>query len=152
MLLLTARFVFWHHVLTSKLMPQEIKDKMINLCIKMAIKVTKGQISNGTISQNTCLEKYYLCEKFDRFMKKYTIFWLCHNTNMAISLHSLHADRKVMDHFAVSNHYWDFHTRIYITSYSSSLQYCMCTKDNNKMLVYTCSHRYWDSKIVPKDC
>ena len=39
----------------------------------MAVKVTKGQISDGTISKNTCIEEYYLCGKFHGFMKKYTI-------------------------------------------------------------------------------
>ena len=43
----------------------------------MATKVTKGQISDGTISKNTCFEEYYLCGKFHGFMKKCTIFWLC---------------------------------------------------------------------------
>ena len=43
----------------------------------MAVKVTKGQISDGTISENTCIEDYYLCGKFHGFMKKCTIFWLC---------------------------------------------------------------------------
>jgi len=38
-------------------------------CIKMAIKVTKGQISDGTISQNTYHEEYYyFCGKCYRFM------------------------------------------------------------------------------------
>ena len=40
----------------------------------MAIKVTKGQISNGTTSKNTCIEEYYLCGKFHGFMKNCTIF------------------------------------------------------------------------------
>ena len=39
----------------------------------MAVKVTKGQISHGTISKNTCIEEYYLCGKFHGFMKKCTI-------------------------------------------------------------------------------
>jgi len=55
-------------------MSQEIKDKNYQFVQKMAIKVTKGQISNGTISQKTYFEKYYLRGKFDRFMKKRTIF------------------------------------------------------------------------------
>jgi len=36
----------------------------------MAIKVTKGQISDGTISKNTFHMEYYLCGKFQSFMKK----------------------------------------------------------------------------------
>ena len=39
----------------------------------MAVKVTKGQLSNGTISKITCHEEYYLCGKFHSFMKKCTI-------------------------------------------------------------------------------
>ena len=40
----------------------------------MAIKVTKGQISDGTVSKNTCHKEYYLCGKFlHSFMKKYTM-------------------------------------------------------------------------------
>jgi len=39
----------------------------------MAIMVTKGQINDGTMSQNTRHEQYYLCGKFRRFMKKCTI-------------------------------------------------------------------------------
>jgi len=39
----------------------------------MAIKVTKGQISDGTISKNTCHVEYYLFEKFHSFMKKCTM-------------------------------------------------------------------------------
>ena len=46
----------------------------------MAVNVIKGQISNGTISENTCIEDYYLCGKFHGFMKKCTIFWLCRYT------------------------------------------------------------------------
>ena len=41
----------------------------------MAVKVTKGQLSNGTISKITCIEKYHLCGKFHGFMKKCTILW-----------------------------------------------------------------------------
>ena len=41
---------------------------------KMAIKVTKGQIYDGTISKFLCREMYYLCGKFHAFMKKCTIF------------------------------------------------------------------------------
>ena len=52
----------------------------------MAVKVTKGQISDGTISENTCIEDYYLCGKFHGFMKKCTIFWLCHYTKAQTSL------------------------------------------------------------------
>ena len=51
----------------------------------MAVKVTKGQISDGTISENTCIEDYYLCGKFHGFMKKCTIFWLCRYTNTQCS-------------------------------------------------------------------
>jgi len=47
---------------------------MIGFVHKMAIKVTTGQISDGTVSQKTCLQKYYLCGKFGGFMKKCTIF------------------------------------------------------------------------------
>ena len=39
----------------------------------MAIKVTKGQISDGTMLQNTCHEEYYLYGKFHSCMKKCTI-------------------------------------------------------------------------------
>ena len=46
----------------------------------MAVKVTKSQISDGTISENTCIEECYLCGKFHGFMKKCTIFWLCRYT------------------------------------------------------------------------
>ena len=41
----------------------------------MAVKVTKGQISDGTISKNTCIEEYYLCGKFSGFMKS-AQFWV----------------------------------------------------------------------------
>ena len=40
---------------------------------KIAVKVTKGQLSNGTISKNSCHEEYYLCGKFHGFMKRCTI-------------------------------------------------------------------------------
>ena len=50
----------------------------------MAVKVTKGQISDGTISKNTCIEEYYLCGKFHGFMKKCTIFWLCRYTTTRV--------------------------------------------------------------------
>ena len=36
--------------------------------VKMAIKVTKGQICNGTISKNECHLKYKLRAKFDDFL------------------------------------------------------------------------------------
>ena len=36
----------------------------------MAIKVTIGQVCDGTISKNTCHEEYYLCGKFHAFMIK----------------------------------------------------------------------------------
>ena len=39
----------------------------------MAVKVTKGQLSDGTISKNACHEEYYLCGQFHGFMKKCTI-------------------------------------------------------------------------------
>ena len=39
----------------------------------MAVKVTKGQLSNGTISKITYHGEYYLCGKFHGFMKKCTI-------------------------------------------------------------------------------
>ena len=39
----------------------------------MAVKATKGQLSDGTISKITCHEEYYLCGKFRGFMKKCTI-------------------------------------------------------------------------------
>ena len=39
----------------------------------MAVKVTKGQLSDGTISKNACIEEYYLCGKFHGFMRKCTI-------------------------------------------------------------------------------
>ena len=39
----------------------------------MAVKVTKGQLSDGTISKNACHEEYYLCGKFRGFTKKCTI-------------------------------------------------------------------------------
>jgi len=60
-------------------MPQGINTKMINFVHKNGHKghQIKGQISDGIISQKICLEKYYLCGKFDSFMKKCTIFWLC---------------------------------------------------------------------------
>jgi len=35
----------------------------------MAIKVTKGQICDGTISKNKCHQGYYLCEKFHYYEK-----------------------------------------------------------------------------------
>ena len=37
---------------------------MIYFCTKMAVKVTKGQLSDGTISKNTCIEDYYYVESF----------------------------------------------------------------------------------------
>ena len=49
----------------------------------MAVKVTIGRISDGTISKNTCIEEYHLCGKFHGFMKKCTIFWLCRYTTSA---------------------------------------------------------------------
>ena len=48
-----------------------LQEKMINIVYKNG---HKGQISDGTIPQKTCAEKYYLCGKLDRFMKKCTIF------------------------------------------------------------------------------
>ena len=50
----------------------------------MAAKVNKGQISDGTISKNTCIEDYHLCGKFHGFMKKCTIFGLCRYTTTII--------------------------------------------------------------------
>jgi len=44
------------------------------MCIKLAQKVTKSQISNGSISQNRFHEVYKLCVKFHAFIKKCTIF------------------------------------------------------------------------------
>ena len=38
----------------------------------MAVKVTKSQLSDGTIPKNECHEEYYLCGKFHVFMKKCT--------------------------------------------------------------------------------
>ena len=46
--------------------------------------VTKGQISDGTISKNKCHQEYYLCKKFHAFMKKCTIFGFCHYTIMIV--------------------------------------------------------------------
>ena len=39
----------------------------------MAVKVTKGQICDGTISKNKCHQEYYLHGNFHAFMKKCTI-------------------------------------------------------------------------------
>ena len=61
----STRPLFWYHIL--ELQGDEDKDVF---CTKMVIKVTKGQISNGTISQNMCHEEYYLCGKFHSFMKE----------------------------------------------------------------------------------
>ena len=36
----------------------------------MAIKVAKGQISDGTISKSACHKEYYLSGKFHSFMKQ----------------------------------------------------------------------------------
>jgi len=52
----------------------------------MAVKVTKGQICDGTISKNTCYQEYYLCGKFHDFMKKCTIFEFCRYTINLISI------------------------------------------------------------------
>ena len=43
----------------------------------MAIQVTKGQLSDDTISKNACHEEYYLCGKFHGFMKSAQLcqFW-----------------------------------------------------------------------------
>ena len=38
----------------------------------MAVKVTKGQICLGTISEKVCLKKYYLCGKFHACITKCT--------------------------------------------------------------------------------
>ena len=48
---------------------RELKTKVTNFWHKMAVKVTTGQVSNGTISQNACIEEYYLYGKFHGFMK-----------------------------------------------------------------------------------
>jgi len=55
---------------------RELKTKWSIFCIKVVVKVTKVQISNGTISQNTCHLNYYWCGKFHSYMKKCMIFWL----------------------------------------------------------------------------
>ena len=50
-------------------MPQGDKDKNDQISgQKMAIKVTKGQICNGTISKKLCHGEYYLCGKFHAFI------------------------------------------------------------------------------------
>ena len=41
----------------------------------------KGQICNGTISQNKCHKEYILRGEFHAFFKKYTPFGLCRPTN-----------------------------------------------------------------------
>ena len=41
----------------------------------MAIKATKGQLSDGTISKNTCVKEYYLSGKFHGFMHNIANFW-----------------------------------------------------------------------------
>ena len=52
-------------------MPQGVKDKNDKIfCTKMAVKVTKGQISNGTISKNTCIYEYYLSNQKQPSCKK----------------------------------------------------------------------------------
>jgi len=50
----------------------------------MAVKVTKSQICDGTISKNKCHQEYYLCIKLYAFMEKCTIFGFCHYTRCPI--------------------------------------------------------------------
>ena len=52
-------------------MPQGDKNKKI-LYAKMAVKVTKGQICNGTISEIRYHKEYYLCGKFHNCFTKGT--------------------------------------------------------------------------------
>jgi len=42
----------------------------------MAVKVTKGQICDGTISKHKCHQEYYLCGKFHAFYEKAHDFWV----------------------------------------------------------------------------
>ena len=41
--------------------------------VKLAQKVTKGQIHDGSISQNNCHDLYKICAKFYAFITKCTI-------------------------------------------------------------------------------
>ena len=50
----------------------------------MAVKFTKGQICNGTISKNICHKEYNLHGKFHTCFTRCTIFALCRSTNAAV--------------------------------------------------------------------
>ena len=54
----------------------------------MAIKFTKSQICDDTISKITCHVEYYLCGEFHGFMKRSTIFVLCQYYYYRIVNHS----------------------------------------------------------------
>ena len=57
------------------MMPQRGKDKNDEFSIqKMAIKVTKGQICNGSISKKLCHKEYNLYGKFHNCIKNCTIW------------------------------------------------------------------------------
>ena len=95
----------------------------------MAVKVTKGQISDGTISENTYIEDYYLCGKFHGFMKKYTIFWLCRYTNtvhvwlfhfLNPTYIKLHTSIKLLLVFI-------FHISVFFLSHKNLICWCMST-------------------------
>ena len=70
--------MFYSH----KMVPQGDTDKIINLQNEMTTYKghQKGQICNGTISQNKCHKEYILHGKFHAFFKKCTTFGLCRPT------------------------------------------------------------------------
>ena len=57
----------------------------------MALKVTKGQICDGSISKNICREEHNLCGKFQLYHKvdKMLIFW-CYATLLIACIHTQH--------------------------------------------------------------
>jgi len=62
-----------------------LRQKWSIFCIEVAVNVTKGQISDGTMLKNICCKKHYLCGKF-QFYEKCTIFWLCNYTILSANV------------------------------------------------------------------
>ena len=60
--------------------------------VTLARKVTRGQIHDGSVSQNELHMVYKVCAKFHAFIKKYTIqsfLWVCSSTNRKDTDHAI---------------------------------------------------------------
>ena len=66
----------------------------------MALKVTKGQICDGTISKNWCHQEYYLCRKFHTYIKNSTGWYYA---TLYEGIHNKQTNKQD----------WDIETKIY---------------------------------------